>query len=128
MKHILLAGWLTLAGLDTLRAQSLTEIVPRDKQQHFAVGVCLAGVSYITAYDQYYYMGKSKSQSHRLAMLWGAGVAVGAGLGKELYDGLIKRDPTWTMTDSVWDFVATALGGITVAVVIDAATTERGKR
>lgn len=120
MKHILLAGLLTLAGLDTLRAQ-----VPQDKQKHFAVGACLSGVTYITAYDQYYYMGKSKTQSHGLAMRWAVGVPMAAGLCKELYDGLIRRDPAWTMNDSVWDFVATGLGGILVVIPIEALTPSR---
>jgi len=125
MKHALLAGWFALAGLDTLRAQSLNETIPQDKQQHFAVGVCLSGVTYITAYDQYYAGGKSKTQSHRMAMRWAVGVPLAAGLGKELYDGLIHRDPTWTLNDSVWDLVATGLGGISVVIVIDAGTPTR---
>jgi uncharacterized protein YfiM (DUF2279 family) len=121
MKHILMAGWFALAGLGSLQAQSL----PRDKQQHFAVGLGLAGTTYITAYDQYYHLGKSKTQSHRLASRWAIGVSVAAGLSKELYDGLIRRDPTWTLNDSVWDLVATSLGGISVVIVIDAGTPTR---
>ena len=121
MKNTLLAGWFALAGLGTLRAQSL----PKDKQQHFAVGACLAGTTYITAYDQYYIGGKSRTESHRLASRWAIGVSVAAGLGKELYDGLIHRDPTWTLNDSVWDLVATSLGGISVVIVIDAGTPTR---
>ena len=127
MKHLLLAGSLILAGLDPLRAQSLNEIVPQDKQKHFAVGLCLGGIAYITAHDHYYYHGASKTQAHRKAMWWGAGVPMGAGLAKELYDGLIKRDPGWTMDDSVADFLTTSLAGISLVLIIDSATPERGK-
>ena len=127
MKRLLLAGSLILAGLDPLRAQSLNEIVPQDKQKHFAVGLCLSGIAYITAHDHYYFHRAPKSQAHRKAMWWGVGVPVAAGLGKELYDGLIVRSPYWTMGDSVGDFLTTSLAGFTLVIIIDSATPERGR-
>jgi len=129
MKQIIAAGALALAGLTPLRAQSLTEIVPQDKQKHFAVGVCLSGISYITAYDQYFHSGLSNLESHRRAMWWSIGVPVAAGLLKEAWDIGVKS-PGWTMDDSVGDFLVTSFGAVTVTIAIDSLSPGRngGKR
>ena len=118
MKQIIAAGAFALAGLTPLRAQSLTEIVPQDKQKHFAVGVCLSGISYITAYDQYFHSGLSNLESHRRAMWWSIGVPVAAGLLKEAWDSSV-RNPGWTIDDSVGDFLVTSFGAVTVTISID---------
>lgn len=121
MNRILFAGALALAGLTPLRAQSLTEIVPQDKQKHFAVGACLSGITYITAYDQYFHSGLSNKASHRKALWWSVGVPIAAGFAKELYDMHIQN-PGWTLNDSVSDFLVTSMAGVSVVIIIDGAS------
>ena len=80
----------------------------RDKVMHLSVSFALAGTSYATA------AGVSKRTGVRL--LSGAGVALSAGIAKELYDRSSGGDASWR--DLTWDAIGTATGTL-VAWLVD---------
>jgi putative lipoprotein len=80
----------------------------RDKVMHLSVSFALSGTSYATA------AGVSKRTSVRV--LAGAGVALSAGIAKELYDRSSGGDASWR--DLTWDAIGTATGTL-VAWLVD---------
>jgi putative lipoprotein len=80
----------------------------RDKVMHFTVSFALAGTSYAAA------AGCTKRTS--LRVLSGAGIALSAGLAKELADQYSGRGLSWR--DLTWDAVGTATGTL-VAWLVD---------
>ena len=80
----------------------------RDKVMHLTVSFALAGTSYAAA------AGCTKRTSIRI--LSGAGIALSAGIAKELYDQYGGRGFSWR--DLTWDAVGTATGTL-VAWLVD---------
>jgi putative lipoprotein len=80
----------------------------RDKAMHLSVSFALAGTSYATA------AGVSKRTSVRV--MSGAGIALSAGIAKELYDQSSRGDASWH--DLTWDAIGTATGTL-VAWLVD---------
>jgi putative lipoprotein len=80
----------------------------RDKLMHLSVSFALAGTSYATA------AGITKRTSVRV--LSGAGIALSAGIAKELYDRSSGGDASWR--DLSWDAIGTATGTL-VAWLVD---------
>lgn len=103
-----------------LKGQSLEQIIPRDKQQHFAVGAAVAGMTYITAYDYYY--AQNPLTAHSKATKVTLGINITMAVLKELYDyERAKMSNTWNnnmINESLEDILATWLGGVSVTVVI----------
>ena len=94
--------------------------IPQDKQRHFAIGACVAGMTYTVAYD--YYHAQNPVTAHAKATKATMGVNISMALLKELYDyGKAKQLNTWNDSmrkDSLEDILATVLGGSIVTVVI----------
>jgi putative lipoprotein len=80
----------------------------QDKALHFGVSAGISGVTYGIAATQY--------EARYPPMIWGAGVALTLGAGKELYDLTGRGDPSWK--DFTWDVIGTATG-LLVAWSID---------
>jgi uncharacterized protein YfiM (DUF2279 family) len=100
--------------------QPLTQTIPQDKQQHFAVGAAVAGVVYITAWDYYHQQNPltAHAKATKVTLLSNITMAVL----KELYDyQKAKRLNTWNKAmriDSYEDILATWLGCATVTLAI----------
>ena len=101
-------------------SQTLDQSIPRDKQQHVAVGAAVAGMTYITAYD-YYYL-QNPLTAHSKATKVTLTVNISMALLKELYDyQRAKMQNTWNdamRKDSYEDILATWLGGAGVTLII----------
>jgi hypothetical protein len=98
--------------------------IPQDKQRHFAVGVAVAGMVYITAWD--YYHEQNPLTAHVKATKVTLITNITMSVLKELYDYQnAKRLNTWNdamRVDSYGDMLATFLGGATVTLVISIGT------
>ena len=91
------------------RAASGDEWLGEDKAKHFAACFTLAGAGYGG--------GALLFEEPGARWLTGAGLAMGAGLGKELYDS--RRGGTgFSLKDLAWDAVGTATG-LGVAYLVD---------
>lgn len=94
--------------------------LPQDKQRHFAIGACVAGMTYTVAYD--YYHAQNPLTAHQKATKATLGINISMALLKELYDyGKAKQLNTWNDTmrkDSLEDILATFLGGASVTLII----------
>jgi uncharacterized protein YfiM (DUF2279 family) len=90
------------------RAQYGDEWFGPDKKKHFAACFVLAGVGY----------GGGALLFEEPAARWltGAGLAMGAGVGKELYDK--QRGGLFSLKDLAWDAVGTATG-LGVSYLVD---------
>jgi putative lipoprotein len=106
--HVLLL--LLLTGLPALGAAPAgDDWLGQDKAKHFAITLGLAGAGYgasAWAFDA----------SPRARLFTGAGLALGVGLGKELYD--VGRGGRFSGKDLAWD-VAGAATGLALAWLID---------
>lgn len=71
-----------------------------DKALHFSVSAGLSSITYGVAATQY--------DARYPPLLWGAGVSLTLGVGKELYDLTGRGDPSWK--DLTWDVLGTAAG------------------
>jgi putative lipoprotein len=80
----------------------------RDKALHFSASAALASGGYAA--------GAIFSDSVEARLMVGAGLALGAGVGKEVFDRYGGGDPSWR--DLTWDVVGTACG-LGVAWVFD---------
>ena len=107
-------------SVGTCFSQTWQESIPRDKQQHFAVGLAVAGMTYISAYD--YYHQKNPKTAHSKATKVTMGVNIAMALAKEIYDNTsAKLNHTWTpniIHDSYGDILATVLGGASLTLII----------
>lgn len=94
--------------------------IPQDKQQHFAVGAAVAGMTYITAYDYYYQ--QNPLTAHSKATKVTLGINITMAVLKELYDyQKLKMSNQWQpnmINESLEDILATWLGGMSVTVTI----------
>ncbi|WP_241768613.1 hypothetical protein [Myxococcus xanthus] len=108
--HALLPSSLLLVFLAPLgaRAASGDEWLGPDKPKHFAACFVFAGAGYAG--------GALLFDNPHARWLTGAGLAMGAGVGKELYD--LGRGTTFSMKDLAWDAVGTA-SGLAVSYVVD---------
>ena len=101
-------------------AQTIDQPIPQDKQRHFAVGVCIAAMTYITAYD--YYNQKNPKTSHLKSLAAANVLTISASLLKEVYDyNIYSSAGMWNgekRIDSYEDIFATVLGGAAVTLVI----------
>lgn len=100
---------LVLPGASARAAASGDEWLGRDKAKHFAVCTVLAGAGY----------GGRALLFEAPSARWiaGAGLAMGAGLGKELYDTR-SGGSGFSVKDLTWDAVGTATG-LGVAYLVD---------
>lgn len=89
-----------LLGRPALAAPSGDDWLGADKAKHFGVTLGLAGVGYGG--------GALLFDSPRARLLSGAGLAMGVGLGKELYD--LGRGSRFSWKDLAWDAAGTATG------------------
>ena len=80
----------------------------QDKLLHFGVSAGLAGAGYTG--------GALLFEAPQARWLTGAGVALGAGLGKELYDA--GRGSIFSFKDLTWDVLGTATG-LTLSWAVD---------
>ncbi|MCS6900333.1 MAG: hypothetical protein RMJ98_18105 [Myxococcales bacterium] len=106
-------GGPVLAALLLVRpavAQQVDSWWGADKLLHFSLSAALAGFAY---------GGVSLTHPDRSCrLLWGGTVAVGAGMGKEVYDLSGRGDPSWR--DMTWNAIGVA-AGLGVALLIDVA-------
>ncbi|MCP3098940.1 hypothetical protein LZ198_08630 [Myxococcus sp. K15C18031901] len=79
-----------------------------DKPKHFAACFTLAGVGYAG--------GALLLEPHEARYWTSAGLAMGVGVGKELYD--LGRGTRFSLKDLAWDAVGTATG-LTVSFLVD---------
>jgi putative lipoprotein len=89
-----------LLGRPAWAASSGDAWVSPDKAKHFGVTLGLAGLGYGG--------GALLFETPRARLLSGAGLAMGVGLGKELYD--LGRGGRFSGKDLVWDALGTATG------------------
>lgn len=75
----------------------------RDKALHFGASFTLAAGGYAGT--------ALVSPSPTVRTATGAGIALGAGIAKEIYDRYAGGDPSWR--DLTWDVVGTATGALT---------------
>jgi putative lipoprotein len=103
-----LLGATALLAAEPARAQDPDPWFGRDKALHFAASAVLASGGY----------GGTAlvTDDVRLRLGVGGGVALAAGVAKELWDLSGHGDPSWR--DLTWDLVGTATG-LAVAVAID---------
>ncbi|WP_426754050.1 hypothetical protein [Myxococcus sp. Y35] len=99
---------LVLLTAPTARAASGDDWLGPDKPKHFAACFMLAGAGYGG--------GALLFDTPSARWLTGAGLAMGVGVGKELYD--LGRGTTFSLKDLAWDAVGTA-SGLAVAYVVD---------
>ncbi|MFY2560789.1 YfiM family protein [Corallococcus terminator] len=92
----------------TARAASGDDWLGPDKPKHFAACFVLAGVGYGA--------GALLFEPPEARLLTGAGLALGVGVGKELYD--LGRGTTFSLKDLAWDAAGTATG-LGVAWLVD---------
>jgi hypothetical protein len=101
-------------------AQSITQAIPQDKQRHFAMGVCIAAMTYITAYD--HYNQKNPKTSHLKSLAAANVLTISAALLTVVYDyNVYSSAGLWNGTkkiDSYEDIFATVLGSAAVTLVI----------
>lgn len=90
------------------RAQSGDEWLGPDKARHFGACFVLSGVGYGG--------GALLFEAPEARWLTGAGLAMGAGVGKELYDS--HRGGLFSLKDLAWDAVGTA-SGLAVSYLVD---------
>ena len=107
---------IVLFACNSLYAQQIAQ----DKQRHFATSVAISSMSYISAYDYFYV--KDPLTAERKARVAAAGIALSAGVVKEIYDfTLHRRANTWTdatRKDAYGDLLANLLAVATVNVTI----------
>ncbi len=108
MRRSLLSLLLVLPGTSALGAAG-DEWLGADKAKHFAVCTVLAGAGYGG--------GALLFEAPSARWLTGAGLAMGAGLGKELYDTR-SGGTGFSVKDLAWDAVGTATG-LGVAYLVD---------
>jgi len=105
----LLAPLLLVSSTPTpARAASGDEWLGPDKKKHFAACFVLAGVGYGA--------GALLFEPPEARLWTGAGLALGVGVGKELYD--LGRGTTFSLKDLAWDAAGTATG-LGVAWLVD---------
>lgn len=104
---VLVVGLQCLAVSSTARADEDPWLGP-DKAAHFGASAVLAAGGYAT--------GAVAFDRRTSALMLGGGVALSAGIGKELYDAAGHGDPS--AKDLVWDVAGTATG-LTLAWLID---------
>ncbi|WP_226994221.1 hypothetical protein [Myxococcus hansupus] len=100
--------WLAVLSAPAARAASGDEWFGPDKPKHFAACFVLAGAGYgggALLFDEPY-----------ARWLTGAGLAMGVGVGKELYD--LGRGTTFSTKDLAWDAIGTA-SGLAVSYAVD---------
>lgn len=103
---------LLFAGVAPAQAET-REVAPdawfgRDKALHFGASAALATGGYA--------LTSVFSESRTARLIGGAGLALTAGAGKELYDLLGPGDPSWR--DLVWDVIGTS-AGLLLAYTVD---------
>ncbi len=105
------AGAALLAALLAARPAAADPADPwwgPDKKLHFAASATIAAGAY---------GGASLAYDTRLPrVLWGTGLALGAGLAKEGYDLTGRGDPSWR--DLTWDVAGTATG-VGLSLLVD---------
>ena len=105
-----LALLLSAAGA---QAQADDPWLGRDKLLHFSLSVGISGASYAASLPLF--------DAPWQRALFAAGVTLGLGAGKELYDATGHGDASWR--DFTWDVLGCALG-VGVALVLDLALWE----
>jgi putative lipoprotein len=108
LRPLLPAIALLLAFAPSARAADPDPWFGRDKGLHFGASFTLAGGGYGGA--------ALLTQRTDLRAATGAGLALSAGIAKEVYDRYAGGDPSWR--DLTWDVVGTATG-VVVAWLID---------
>jgi putative lipoprotein len=103
-----LLGASALLSPGPARAQDRDPWFGRDKALHFGASALLAGGGYAGA--------ALATDDTRVRLAVGGGLALSAGVAKELWDLSGHGDPSWR--DLTWDVVGTATG-LAVAVAID---------
>jgi len=91
---------LLLASWEAPAAPARDGWFDQDKPKHFVISLSLAGLGYGA--------GAALSDSRPVRCLTGAGLALGVGLGKELYDASQGRP--FSYKDLAWDAAGTAVG------------------
>ena len=91
-----------VAFVGSANAQILQE---QDKKLHFAAGVITSSLGYQLVY--------SKTQNKEQALAAGILTSIAAGIGKEIYDSLQKKNHF-----DQHDVAATVLGGVSFSLVI----------
>lgn len=111
MRHAvpLLAAMLTLGAPSVARAADPDPWFGRDKALHFGVSGALAAGGYAA--------GAALFDARGHALLFGGGVALAAGVGKEVLDAAGLGDPSFK--DLAWDVAGAALG-LALAWSVDA--------
>jgi putative lipoprotein len=106
-----LAVTLALACSSLAQAALASDTDPwwgRDKALHFGVSAGVSAGTYAVAATQY--------PARYPALLWGAGVALGLGVGKEVADAAGLGTASWR--DLAWDVIGTATG-LLIAWTVD---------
>ncbi|GHG63281.1 hypothetical protein [Comamonas sp. JC664] len=106
--HLSFGLWLVVSTAPAAHAASGDEWFGPDKPKHFAACFVLAGAGYgggALLFDEPY-----------ARWLTGAGLAMGVGVAKELYD--LGRGTTFSTKDLAWDAIGTA-SGLAVSYVVD---------
>ncbi|QSQ13719.1 hypothetical protein JY572_36220 [Myxococcus landrumensis] len=104
----LLVPFLALAPVSSALASSGDDWLGPDKPKHFAACFALAGVGYGA--------GALLFESPEARLWSGAGLSLGVGVGKELYD--LGRGTRFSLKDLAWD-AAGAATGLGVAWLVD---------
>ncbi|WP_338864388.1 hypothetical protein [Myxococcus stipitatus] len=104
----LFVPFLVLAPVSSARASSGDDWLGPDKPKHFAACFALAGVGYGA--------GALLFDSPEARLWSGAGLSLGVGVGKELYD--LGRGTRFSLKDLAWD-AAGAATGLGVAWLVD---------
>lgn len=105
----LLVGALVVALPSTARASDPDPWFGRDKALHFGVSGAIAAGGYTA--------GAALFDARGHALLFGGGVALAAGIGKEVLDATGLGDPSFK--DLAWDVAGTAVG-LALAWAVDA--------
>ncbi len=105
----IVAGLLTLAVPKAARASDPDPWFGRDKALHFGVSGAIAAGGYAA--------GAALFDARGHALLFGGGVALAAGVGKEVLDAAGFGDPSFK--DLAWDIAGTAVG-LALAWSVDA--------
>ena len=131
MKRILfLASFTFLGMIGKTEGQTMSSLgndpryemfgLQQDKQRHAAIGGCVAGMTYIVAYD--HFRARDRKTAHMKSTAVTMAAVAGMALIKEMSDyrkHQVAR--TWNATaasDMRGDLLATLLGGATVTLVI----------
>lgn len=103
-----------LTAASPARAQTEDPWLGRDKALHFGVSAALAGAGYA--------LGIALFDCELPRLVLGGSVALGLGVGKELWDLAGDGDASWR--DLVWDVIGTAVG-LALGWAVDRLLSER---